>query len=204
MNKAKKLIFFIIMIILIGVLIYNKHSQVSYKVLEVKELYLSEGEYKVGRDIAEAIYDVEVIEGSILFNKMSIEKGGRVLSYNFMFDNNILIEGSGKVKITPAKQEKLSFINNSYIIEDSGNYEVGKSIDSGKYTLTYYCDDEKYRDKNPLIQILNSKNSDIIESYDFTSTNIYTIELDESQTLQVYKGLFEDYKNYYILLQAIK
>lgn len=202
MNKIKKIIFLIIMTILIGVLIYDKYPRVSYnKILDIQERYLTEGEYTIGKDIAEGVYDVEVIEGNILFNKMLIEKGRKVLSYPFMINNIILIEGSGKIKITPAKQDKLVLANNSYKIESSGNYKVGKSIDNGKYVLTYYCDDSKYKDKKPFIQILNSKNGDIIESYDFKDASSYNIELNEAQTLQVYKGLFEDYKNYYILLQ---
>lgn len=205
MSKSKKIIFFIIVIMSIIIIFHDRVPRLFKKSnIKVKEMTLSEGGYVVNKDIAEGYYDIEVIEGDISFNKRLMSKGSKIISEQFMNKNFILVEGTGKIKIVPAKFDKLILVNGLYKISNSGNYKVGGCIKSGKYKLTYNCNDTEYENKKPLIQILSAKDNSIVNSYNFEETNSYNISLNESEILQVNKGLFEDYKNYYILLEVIE
>jgi hypothetical protein len=197
MNKNKFIIFIAIITITIAVIAIDKLPNFFIKTnLEMKELVIGEGDHIVNKDFASGCYDVEVIEGELTFSGKEVTEGDKLIGQEFYNANHIILIGSGKVKIVPAKYEKITLVDNCYKIENSGNYIVGKQLEAGTYKLSFI----KENGKNPFVQILSDK-KEIINSYTFEEEDSYEIILKDSNILEINKGLFEEYKNYYILLQ---
>lgn len=98
-------------------------------------------------------------------------------------DEDFLLNHKGKVKIKEAKRTLLQ--GKSFKITQMGNYEVGKDISKGTYTVTLSSVPEK---ENSIGMFLWNENLDqCLEQYDFQKRNdIVSLTLKEGQILQVY------------------
>ncbi|MBB3908825.1 hypothetical protein [Anoxybacteroides rupiense] len=191
MNKFKLTIFafivgmcsFIIVFPYISDLINNYRTLKNPEVVTIKS-----GEYIVGDDIQQGIYDVEVISGKVKFMQRELSAKDRVLGVNLHNGEHVQIKGQGKVKLSPANFESIEMSKSGqYEIHHSGFYEIGLQLPEGEYVLSYKGKTDK---EKPFVQILSSNNRNVLHTYDFHNKDIYKIPLKKGNILEINKFLF--------------
>lgn len=188
----------LVIICFVVVIYFDRFPIHNIKNLTVKEIVLSEGDYIMNEDIAAGTYDIEVVEGDILYFSKKISKGDKVYGQECYNKNHFILEGSGKVKLVPSTFQALVKDDNIYKIENSGRYIVGKQIQAGEYKMSFISLDTS---KLPFIQILDKDKNGLV-SYSFDNENSYDIILKDTNILEIFKGMHEEYKDYYIVLQS--
>ncbi|KGX87801.1 hypothetical protein [Pontibacillus litoralis] len=160
---------------------------------------LQEGEYEVGKDIPQGVYDFEV-SGNLIIQSKSFYNGSHFKAMPLTKGEVIYIEGEGTLHIEPAQNEILQLCNNQqYVIDDSGYYQVGKQISPGQYFLTYESNGN--HEHIPFVQTIDN-DSNVLETYylDEQKKQI-DIELEENTVLQVEKTMMEEVPELKVVLQ---
>lgn len=101
---------------------------------------------KFGR--GSGIYDVELIEGDLAsFRGNIIHKNQRYTGVHMEDTNWTSVTGEQvKLKWTPASQEKIPLIDGTYTFDNLlGNFQIGKEIEPGNYTVTVETDADIFR-----------------------------------------------------------
>lgn len=169
-----------------------------------EELVLTKGGFEGGKDIAIGFYDVEALDTDVEFNLSAMNKGEQLLGIPITKNFQCVVAGKGKVKLTKAKFEKLSLVENQYQISHSGYYKVNECIEPGKYQLSINSN-SKEKLKSCSAEILSGKKLNSIgQEYLFNDNQSYKIELKQGQLLQVNKGVMEEFDNCNVILKKLK
>lgn len=199
MSRIKTIVFILIIVICLSIIGYPYLDNIISKNKDMaKEINLTKGEFVVGKDINQGLYDIEVVDGEVRFMQRELSDRDKILGIKLNTGEKVMIEGEGKVNMSPASFNKINSKSNKYEINHSGFYKVGLQIPAGKFILSYSGDAEK---ENPFIQILSSKR-EIINTYDFTNEKSYVITLKENEILEVNKFLFYESESLIITLET--
>ncbi len=204
MRDKKYIIFSVIILFSLLILSWdNIRSLFTPQLKQGEELVLTKGGYIGGIDIATGFYDVEALDSDVEFNLSDMNKGEQLLGIPITKNLQCGVGGKGKVKLTKAKFEKLSLIDNQYQIIHSGDYKVNKCIEPGKYQLSINSD-SKEKLKNCMVEILSGKKLKSTVQYLFNDNQSYKIELKQGQLLQVNKGVTEEFDKCDIILKKLE
>lgn len=199
MSRIKTIIFILIIVICLSIIGYPYLDNLISKDKDMaKEIKLTKGEFVVGKDINQGLYDIEVVDGEVRFMQRELSKRDKVLGIKLNRGEQVLVEGEGKVNMSPASFNKIDLKSDKYEINHSGFYKVGLQIPAGKFVLRYSGSVEK---EKPFVQILSS-NREIINTYDFTNKDSYEITLKENDILEVNKFLFFESNSVIITLES--
>ncbi|MED1440530.1 hypothetical protein P4U24_01590 [Aeribacillus composti] len=189
MNKFKFTIFIFIVVICSFIIAYPYITDFinRYKEVEPKEMTLKSGEYIVGEDMNQGIYDIEVINGKIKFMQKELSAKDKILGVELTNGEHIGLEGKGKVRLSPANFETIKISKaGQYEIHHSGFYKIGLQLPEGEYILSYAGKTEK---EKPFVQILSS-NREVLNTYDFEDKKNYKIVPKKGDILEINKCLF--------------
>lgn len=199
MSRIKTIVFILIIVICLSIIGYPYLDNIISKDKDMaKEINLTKGEFVVGKDINQGLYDIEVVDGEVRFMQRELSDRDKILGIKLNTGEKVIIEGEGKVNMSPASFNKINLKSDKYEINHSGFYKVGLQIPAGKFILSYSGNVEK---ENPFIQILSSKR-EIINTYDFTNEKSYVITLKENEILEVNKFLFYESESLIITLET--
>lgn len=150
-----------------------------------KEITLNTGTYMAGKDVKPGYYDITSISGSIVYNNISVNKGGSILNYPVQDNTSQDIQGNGKLKFKPSKFQQLrKDKSNEYIVDYTGFYLLGKELPPGRYEVLSHSDN---------VQIF------LYESDDMSTINKnLTLEKSNKEEINLYKGnlMFIQIKNH--------
>ncbi|MEW5552123.1 hypothetical protein ABGT22_19660 [Peribacillus frigoritolerans] len=211
MSKLKLVIFILLVVVFFVVIgpsfILNKikninpTNPVTKIVNPTKEYILSSGDYIVGKDIETGLYDVESLSDNIHFNSFAISKGQKLINQDLTNNSHVSIKskGKGRIKLSPAKYEKLPKVGNNYQIEHSGYYIIGKQIPSGKYIISYTIKNSSLKNKKPFIQVFTEFRGNPLKTYQFSKKE-YNLSLEDGNVLQVKKTFDKEEDNIIVRL----
>lgn len=192
MTRHKRWLFIFIVVVLSLFLVYSLFLSKTKLTLEnrnrtdnpAKEIILSQGDYKVGKDIKPGYYDIICIDGKISFSNIWMYKKEKLLNQPIEDNTLITIEGQGKLKFIPAKFSPVSKGHQSYIIQHSGYYLVGKDIPEGFYQFIMSKNSGLEAIGIYLFSDLNSDNNS--EIYELTKAKrIQNVKLDKGNLLDI-------------------
>ncbi|KFZ42356.1 hypothetical protein CS060_07440 [Anoxybacillus flavithermus] len=198
MNKGKLAIFLSIILLCIAVFTFQYTNIFGDK--QLKQIVIQSGDYVVGRNMGEGIYDVIALNGQVKFMQMKMNEGDRWLAVRLRHGEHVYVEGDGKVRLQPSRFEKIEERGDGiYQIKHSGFYVVGRQIPEGEYIITYLT---KNTEEKPFVQLLSSKR-DVIHTYDFQNRKdkYYKVVCKKGQILEVYKNLFAESKHVLVILK---
>ncbi|AIM15974.1 MULTISPECIES: hypothetical protein [Neobacillus] len=190
MNKFKCTIFIFIVVICSLIIAYPYITDLinSYKNIDPEEMTIKSGEYIVGEDINQGIYDIEVISGKIKFMQRELSIKDKILGVKLNNGEHVEVEGKGRVKLSPANFEAIEMSKSGqYEINHSGFYKIGLQLPEREYILSYTGKTEK---EKPFVQILSSNNRDVLNTYDFQDKESYKVFLKKGDILEINKCLF--------------
>ncbi|MFB1049997.1 hypothetical protein [Paraliobacillus sp. JSM ZJ581] len=199
MNRIKTIVFILIVVIFLSVIGYPYlNNFISKDSNMAKKINVTKGEYVVGKDINQGLYDIEVIGEEVRFMQRQLSDRSKILGIKLNTGEKVMIVGEGKVNMSPASFNKINLKSDKYEINHSGFYNVGLQIPAGNFILSYSGNVEK---EKPFVQVLSSKRN-IIKTYDFTNKKAYEITLKENEILEVNKFLFYESESLIITLET--
>ncbi|QTL52608.1 hypothetical protein [Priestia aryabhattai] len=193
MTNIKRILFIFIIFALMFIFAYNmffSKLQLDLKNRNTvdnpaKEITLNTGTYMAGKDVKPGYYDITSISGSIVYNNISVNKGGSILNYPVQDNTSQDIQGNGKLKFKPSKFQQLrKDKSNEYIVDYTGFYLLGKELPPGRYEVLSHSDN---------VQIF------LYESDDMSTINKnLTLEKSNKEEINLYKGnlMFIQIKNH--------
>lgn len=199
MNRFKLIIFSILIVVVVFSLLFPtlRSNNMTIKDSEV----LTKGDYEIGKDLAPGAYDIEVLEGSVVFSGRELTQEDNLKGLNYTNQEHIIITGTGKVLLSKAKFASLTHNElGNYVIKHSGLYKIGEQIKSGEYIISYTVQNNQSIEEKPYIQILNESDHSAIESFEVIDQ--YKVNLNESDLLQVNKTLFEENDDIIVILST--
>lgn len=147
----------------LGILFYDCIIDIFMK-KDFEETIISNGDIlKCPQDIPKGYYDIEVVEGKVSVGLVSLDTHEIYHNYSVSKGSHLFIDdGNGKIKISQAKRKE--FNDKKFIIQEIGNYIIGKDIPEGKYQITLKSSHLK---NESIICFLNDDNENGIDQYSF-------------------------------------
>ncbi|ACJ35151.1 hypothetical protein [Anoxybacillus flavithermus] len=198
MNKGKLAIFLALFFMCIAAFVFQYTN--IFDDNQPKQIVIQSGDYVVGRNMDEGMYDVIVLNGQVKFMQMKMNEGDRWLAVRLRHGEHVHVSGNGKIRLKPSPLEEIERGGDGiYRIKHSGFYFVGRQIPEGEYILTYVS---KNAQEKPFVQLLSS-NRDVIHTYDFQNSKdkYYKVVCKKGQILEVYKNLFAESKHVLVILK---
>ncbi len=136
-------------------------------------------------DIPVGYYDVCVLEGPTNVGLHAMDEGEVYHNYHVLDGSQFFLKGgSGKVKVEVAERTLLQ--GDSFEICRMGEYEVGRDIEPGEYTITLQS--ELKQDNSIVLYLWNRTEDQCIETYSFKGAeDAVTMKLRKGQFLWVFR-----------------
>ncbi|WNB92536.1 hypothetical protein [Bacillus sp. NEB1478] len=205
MNNFKRVLFIslaVLFIVFIGTpyLLKIIKNQNPALMNSAEQITLKRGDYIVKKDIEPGFYDITALTDNVSFMPFKLSKGDQILGLQLDKNTHVIIEGKGKVKLSPAKFETLKKPENEYVIDHSGNYLIGRQIPEGQYKISFNITSNKKIKEMPFIQLLPGYGKDPIKSLTFEKKSTQDIQLQTGNVLEVHKSMMEEYDHVVITL----
>ncbi|MGM0807471.1 MAG: hypothetical protein ACQET8_22460 [Bacillota bacterium] len=198
MTKTRKIVFLLLVLLIIGFLSYQYLFQKENTPLTFEQRYkdkntASKLELKAGQDykvdnkkFKQGFYDITSLKGNVKVNNVFLDKGDKLLSMPFYYNNSISVKGEGKVLLSPAEFQEIPTQNGINILDnESGVFQVGKEIEAGNYTIQVF--NKKNSAFYVFVNINNSdENSKDAKSFNIRNTSEKKVSIKEGDILKIF------------------